>query len=83
MKMIIFVPVSSVKKHQLHPTLTSPVLPRLRTRLDLLHRAYEISSSWNFFDQETETIKSLLKKNSHPSYLINEEIKKIREQIHF
>ena len=35
----------------------------------LLHRAFEISSSWNFFDQEKEKIKNLLMKNLYPSYL--------------
>ena len=41
----------------------------------LLHHAFEISSSWNFFDQEKQKIKNLLMKNFYPSYLINREIK--------
>ena len=45
----------------------------------LLHRAFEISSSWNFFDQEKQTIKNLLIKNLHPSSLIDKEIKKFLE----
>ena len=45
----------------------------------LLHRAFEISSSWNFFDQEKQTIKNLLMKNLYPSYLIDKEIKKFLE----
>ena len=33
-----------------------------------------ISSSWNAFDQEKQTIKNLLMKNLYPSYLIDKEI---------
>ena len=50
----------------------------------LVHHAFKISSSWNFFDQEKQTIKNLLMKNLYPSYLIDKEIKKFfREQIHY
>ena len=45
----------------------------------LLHRAFEISSSWNFFDQEKQAIKNLLMKNLYPSNLIDTEIKKMLE----
>ena len=45
----------------------------------LLHRAFEISSSWNFFDQEKRKIKNLLMKNLYPSYLIDKEIKTFLE----
>ena len=38
-------------------------------------RAFEISSSWNFFDQEKRKIKNLLMKNLHPSSLMDKEIK--------
>ena len=40
-----------------------------------LHRAFEISSSWNFFDQEKRKIKNLLMNNLHPSCLMDKEIK--------
>ena len=42
----------------------------------LLHRAFEIISSWTFFDQEKQTIKNWLMKNLYPFYLIDKEIKK-------
>ena len=42
----------------------------------MVHRAFRISSSWNFFDQEKK-IKNLLLKNLYSSYLIDKEIKKI------
>ena len=45
-----------------------------------VHRAFKISSSWNFFDQEKQTIKNLLMKNLYPSYLIDKEIKKFLEK---
>ena len=45
----------------------------------LLHRAFEISSSWNFFDQEKRKIKNLLMKNLYPSHLIDKEIKTFLE----
>ena len=45
----------------------------------LLHHAFEISSSWNFFDQEKQKIKNLLMKNLYPSYLIDKEIKTFLE----
>ena len=45
----------------------------------LLHHAFEISSSWNFFDQEKRKIKNLLMKNLYPSYLIDKEIKTFLE----
>ena len=45
----------------------------------MLHQAFEISSSWNFSDQEKQTIKNLLIKNLYSSYLINKEIKKLLE----
>ena len=45
----------------------------------LLHCAFKVSSSWNFFDQEKQKIENLLMKNLHPSYLIDKEIKKILE----
>ena len=79
MKVITFVRVSFVKKHQLGSTLTSPVLPlflyKIRLIKTLLHHAFEISSSWNFFDKEKQKIKNLLIKNLYPSYLIDKEIK--------
>ena len=40
-----------------------------------LHLALEISSSWNFFDQEKRKIKNLLMNNLHPSCLMDKEIK--------
>ena len=80
MKMIIFVLVSFVKKHQLASTLTSPDLPPFSYKIGLiktlLHCAYEISSSWNFFDPETQAIKKLLMTSLYPSYLVDKEIKK-------
>ena len=45
----------------------------------LLHHAFEISSSWNFFDQEKQKIKNLLTKNLYPSYSIDKEIKTFLE----
>ena len=42
-----------------------------------LHLALEISSSWNFFDQEKRKIKNLLMKNLHPSSLMDKEIKTV------
>ena len=45
----------------------------------LLHRAFEISSFWNFFYQEKQKIKNLLMKNLYPCYLIDKEIKTFLE----
>ena len=45
----------------------------------LFQRAFEISSSWNVFDQEKQTIKDLLMKNLYPSSLIDKEVKKFLE----
>ena len=41
----------------------------------LVHRIYEISSSWSIFDQEIINIKEILKKNSFPPNIIDKEIK--------
>ena len=40
----------------------------------LPHHAFEISSSWNFFEQEKQKMKNL-----YPSYLIDKEIKTFLE----
>ena len=45
----------------------------------MFHRDFEISSSWNFFGQEKQTIKNLLMKNLYQSYLIDKKIKKFLE----
>ena len=45
----------------------------------LLHRDFEISSSWNSLDQEKRQIKNLLMKNLYPSRLIDKEIKTFLE----
>ena len=45
----------------------------------LLHRVFEISSSMNFFDQEKQTIKTLLIKNLYLSYIIEKDFKKCLE----
>ena len=45
----------------------------------LLHCAFEISSSWNFFDQKKQKIKNILMKNLYPSDLIDREIKTFLE----
>ena len=44
----------------------------------MLYRAYKVSNSWNFFDQEKQTIHNLSMKNLYPSYLIDKEIKKFK-----
>ena len=79
MKMIIFVLVSFVKKTSvgLYTNFTSftPFSYKIRLIKTLLHCAFEISSSWNFFDQKKQKIKNLLMNNLYPSYLINKEIK--------
>ena len=37
----------------------------------LIHRTYEISSSWTSFNEEISNVKHLLMKNMYPSYLID------------
>ena len=41
----------------------------------LIHRAYEISSSWTSFNKEISNVKHLLIKNMYPSYLIDQQVK--------
>ena len=68
-------------KFRLYINVTSftPFLYKIRLIKTLLHRAFEISSYWNFFDQEKQKIKNLLMKNLYPSYLIEKEIKTFLE----
>ena len=79
MKMIAFVPVFLVKNTSigLYTNFTSftPFSNKIGLIKTLLDRAFQISDSWNFFDQEKK-IKNLLLKNLYPSYLIDKEIKK-------
>ena len=42
----------------------------------LIHRTYEISSSWTSFNKEISNIKHLLMKNIYPSHLINKQVKR-------
>ena len=83
MKMIIFVSVSFTKKVLigLYTNFISftPFSYKIGLIKTLLHRAFQISSSWNFFDKEKQTIKNLLIKNLYPSSLIDKEIKKFLE----
>ena len=41
----------------------------------LLHRTYEISSSWILFNEEISNVKDMLMKNMYPSHLIDKEVK--------
>ena len=41
----------------------------------LIHRIYEIGSSWTSFNEEISNVKPLLIKNMYPSYLIDKQIK--------
>ena len=61
----------------LYTNLTSfaPFSYKIGSIKTFLHRAFEISSSWNFFDQEKRKIKNLLMNNLHPSCLMDKEIK--------
>ena len=72
MKMITFVLVSFVKKTSigLYTNFTSftPFLYKIGLIKTLLQCAFEISSSWNFFDQGKQKIKNLLMNNLYPSY---------------
>ena len=40
----------------------------------LIHRTYEISSSWASFNEEISNIKHLLMKNMYPSYLFDKQV---------
>ena len=40
----------------------------------LIHRTYEISSSWASFNEEISNVKHLLMKNMYPSYLIDKQV---------
>ena len=42
----------------------------------LIHRTYEISSSWTSFNEEISNVKHLLMKNMYPSYLIDKQVKR-------
>ena len=44
-----------------------------------LRYAFEISSSWDLFNQEKQTIKNLLMNNLYPSYIVDNKIKKFLE----
>ena len=76
MKMIIFVPASFVKKTSIglctNFTSFTTFLYKIGLIKTLLHRGFEISSSWTFSDQEKQTITNLSIKNFYPSYLIDE-----------
>ena len=41
----------------------------------LIHRSYEISSSWTSFNEEISNVKPYLIKNMYPSYLIDKQVK--------
>ena len=41
----------------------------------LIHRTYEISSSWTSLNEETSNVKHLLMKNIYPSYLTDKQAK--------
>ena len=41
----------------------------------LIHRTYEISSSWTSFNEEIYNVKHLLMKNMYCSYLIDKQVK--------
>ena len=42
----------------------------------LIHRTYEISSSWASFNEEISNVNHLLMKNMYPSYLIDKQFKR-------
>ena len=42
----------------------------------LIHRTYEISSSWASFNEEISNVKHLLMKNMYPSYVIDKQVKR-------
>ena len=79
MKVITFVGLSFIEKHQLVSTLTLPVFPLFRIRLGQLKLFFTVLSKLvvlgTFFDQEKRKIKNLLMKNLHPSCLMDKEIK--------
>ena len=41
----------------------------------LIHRTYEISSSWTSFNEDISNVKHMLMKNMYPSYLIDKQVK--------
>ena len=40
----------------------------------LIHRTYEISSSWASFNEDISNVKHVLMKNMYPSYLIDKQV---------
>ena len=60
-------------------TSFTPFSYKIRLIKTLLRFGFEISSSWNIFDQEKQQMKNLLMKTLYPSYLIDKEIKKFLE----
>ena len=42
----------------------------------LIHRTYEISSSWTSFNEEISNVKHLLMKNVYPSYVTDQQVKR-------
>ena len=42
----------------------------------LIHRTYQISSSWTSFNEEISNVKHLLMKNMYPSYVIDKQVKR-------
>ena len=61
MKVIFFLRVYLVNKHLLVSTLTIPALHPFSYKIGLIktliHRAFKISSSWNFFYQENKYLR--------------------------
>ena len=57
----------------------TPYSYKIRLIKTLIHRTYEISSSWTSFNEEISNIKHLLMKHIYPSYLINKQVNVVKE----
>ena len=57
----------------------TPFLYKIGLIKNLLYCTLEISSSWNFFDQEKQNIENLLMRNLYPSYISDKENKTFLE----
>ena len=54
----------------------TPYSYKIRLIKTLIHRTYQISSSWTSFNEEISNVKHLLMKNMYPSYVIDKQVKR-------
>ena len=65
-------------------TSFTPFLYKIELIKTLLHRAFEISSSWDFFNQEKQTIKKFVNEEFIPIIFNRQRNQNIfRQQIHY